>query len=109
MGEKELNKLRDQQGLVKLPDGTEGVPVTLQYRGHMPVMDRAGRKKWLQQQFGQVGTTLGKSQIVLKLDTVSPSSQTVEAICPVENFSKAKDLAKASGLRLDVLSKMQML
>jgi hypothetical protein len=108
MGDKELQRLRDQQAIVKLPDGREGVSVMLQYRGDTPALDRAGRKKWLQQQFDRVGATLGQSQILLKLETVSPSAQTVEAVCPVEQFSKAQDLAKASGLRIDVMSKVQM-
>ena len=104
-----IQKLRQRQATVRLPDGSEGVPVTLQFRGTVPALDRAARKRWLGEQFNSIGGRFGSSGLVLKLDTVSPSAQTVEALCPIEGIDAVTRLAEASGLRLDVSSNLQVL
>jgi hypothetical protein len=83
--------------------------VTLQFRGEIPSLDRAGRKKWLQQKFNGARGQIGDSRLVLKLETVSPSAQTVEAICLADEIDTATDLAKSSGMRLDIVSPIQIL
>ena len=104
-----LNKLRGQQALVIKPDGREGVPVTLQYRGSdVPKVSRPERKQWLKDRFLAVRNKLGGDEISLDAESISSTAQTVEAVCPVDQMDAFEATAQAENLRVDVMRNVQV-
>lgn len=100
-----IARLRRDEALRTLPDGTEAVPVTLQYQGSIPSLPRAERKQWLQKHF----TDLYGEDMQLDVDTVSPSGQTVQALCPVTHFDEIRRKLETSNDRLDIVRSLQVL
>lgn len=98
MDDPALAKLRRDEVLQTLPDGSEAVPVTLQYQGPMPTLPRNERKQWLRDHFTRLYGGLR-----LDLESVSPSGQTVKALCPVARFSEIREQIKANDDRIDII------
>jgi hypothetical protein len=98
-----IEKLRQQQAIVPLPSGAEGVQVTLEYPGPVPASTRAERKVWLCGHFQGVLRDLersGLSVFTAPLETeISVSSQSLRATVPVEHLTQVKEqLAKTKHL-----------
>ncbi|PWU19764.1 MAG: hypothetical protein C5B50_05760 [Verrucomicrobia bacterium] len=107
MDQKLLEKLRQKQGLVQMPDGSEGVPVTLQFKGEVPAAPRPERKRWLINHFCGLGKQLANFPVMIDPDSVSVSGQTVEAVCPTDRLSEFRAAVEPTGHRVDVLRTMQ--
>jgi hypothetical protein len=86
------------------------VLVTLQFRGEIPsLLDREARKKWLLQKFNDILDQVGDLYLSMRIETLSASAQTIEAICLANEIDMMADLAKYSGMRLDMVSPTQIL
>lgn len=96
-----LDKLRRNQALHQLPDGREGVEVTVQFVGQVPPAGRAARKDWLQARFSQARDGLAPS-LAIKPDSLSVSAQTVEAVVPVGDLDEMRERLSPEEFRLDV-------
>ncbi len=97
-----IRKLRRNNALHTLPDGSEAVPVTLQYQGPMPALPRNERKRWLGERFSRL-----YGELRLDLDSVSPSGQTVQALCPVQRLPEIREQTKANEDRVDIVQTYQ--
>lgn len=102
MEDPHIARLRRDEALKTLPDGTVAVPVTLQYQGPVPALPRAERKQWLRERFSRL-----YGHLPLDLESVSPSGQTVEALCPVELFPQICEQINANSDRIDIVQTRQ--
>lgn len=102
MDDPAIAKLRRDEGLQTLPDGSEAVPVTLQYQGAMPALSRSERKQWLRERFARL-----YGELRLDLESVSPSGQTVEALCPVARLREIREKIEANEDRVDIVQTRQ--
>jgi hypothetical protein len=102
MDEATVAKLRRQEALHTLPDGSEAIPVTLQYRGVVPPLPRQERKQWLRERFARL-----YGDLRLNLETISPSAQTVDALFPVARFREIREQVEANEDRVDVVKTRQ--
>lgn len=102
MDDPAVAKLRRDEALRTLPDGSEAVPVTLQYQGSIPALPRNERKRWLRERFARL-----YGELNLDLETVSPSGQSVEALCPVARFREIREQIKANKDRIDIIRTRQ--
>jgi hypothetical protein len=108
MNAKIVEKLRDTQSLRELPDGREGVDVTLQFMGRVPTVPRPQRKDWLQQHFSSVQRQF-EDRLGIKPDSLSVSAQSVEATVPVEDFDEISAQLSRGDVRLAVTELVQVL
>jgi hypothetical protein len=109
MPDLEIAKLRRNSALKSLADGREAVPITLQFQGDLPKLSRTERKKWLRERAEHLyGNDKGRG-FCLRLETVSPSAQTVEALCPVEYLRDIQQKARLNNDRVDVQRIQQVL
>lgn len=97
-----LKKLTRDESLRSLPDGRAAVAVTIQYRGEAPKLSRAGRKKWLEQRMVDLYSGKRTQGVQLLTETVSPTAQTIEALCAVEELPGLVDKARLNSDRVDV-------
>jgi hypothetical protein len=96
-----LDKLRRNQALRQLPDGREGVDVTVQFVGQVPPSSRAERKTWLQERFSRAREQLGPS-LAIKPESLSVSAQTVEAVVPVSELDDVRKRLSPDEFKVDV-------
>jgi hypothetical protein len=96
-------KLAQLDLLESLPSGETGVRVTLQHTPRLTESSRAGRRAFLDRRFSQIGKSLSTVGCRVEIETVSVSSQTVEAVIPIDQFSPIEDRLKDEHIRLDVL------
>jgi hypothetical protein len=94
--------LRRQQELTTLPNGTEAVPATLQYRGRVPALPRAHRKAWLRDRFAKL-----YGDLPLDLESVSPTGQTVEVLLPLDRLEEVRAKIVANDDRVDIIRRRQ--
>ena len=90
MDEDQIERLRRDQKLPVLPDGSAGVPISVQYRGEVPPLPRAERKRWLLEHFNGLEHKLSHLGIHVNPETISVSGQTVEGICSVERLDEIR-------------------
>lgn len=102
MPDLEIAKMRRNSALTSLPDGREAIPITLQFQGDLRQLSRPERKRWLRERAEQLyGSDKGEG-LCLHLETVSPSAQTIEALCPVEFLPVIQEKAQRNNDRVDV-------
>jgi hypothetical protein len=94
----EIATLRRHDELKVLPDGTEAVPATLQYRGTVPSLPRADRKAWLRERFTNL-----YGDLALNLASISPTAQTVEVLLPVTKLDEVRAKTEVHQDRLDIV------
>jgi hypothetical protein len=99
MDAKVVDKLRRDQSLHELPDGREGIDVTLQFVGSVPAESRPERKDWLKKCFSNVKERLD-SRLDLKPESLSVSGQSIDAVVPVEEFDDIREKLSQEGVRL---------
>jgi hypothetical protein len=87
MDAKVVDKLRRNQSLRELPDGREGIDVTLQFVGSVPAESRPERKDWLNKRFSSVKERFDP-HLDLKPDSLSVSGQSIDAIVPLERVRR---------------------
>jgi hypothetical protein len=109
MDAKLIEKLRRKQSLPKLPDGQEGVTVTLQYPGKVPAATRGERKQWLEKHFQGLGEELGSIGVEVKPEGISTSAQTLRLVVPVAQLDKLDDKATSAGHHLEIVVDEQVL
>ena len=102
MDDPAIARLRRDEALQTLPDGSEAVAVTVQYQGPMPALPRGERKQWLRQRFAQL-----YGDLRLDLESVSPSAQTVQALCPVKRLQEIRKKIEANDDRVDIVQTRQ--
>jgi hypothetical protein len=105
----EIAKLRRDNALKSLADGREAVPITLQFKGDLSKMSRADRKKWLRKRAEELYSNDQGRGLCLDLETVSPSAQTVEALCPVDYLDDITKKAQLNDDRVDIQRIQQVL
>jgi hypothetical protein len=101
MDAKLVDKLRRDQSLRELPDGREGIDVTLQFAGPVPAESRQGRKDWLKRCFSGVKERLD-ARLDLKPESLSVSGQSIEATVPVDEFDDIREKLSQQGVRLAI-------
>jgi hypothetical protein len=101
MDAKLVEKLRRNQSLRELPDGREGIDVTLQFLGSVPAESRPERKDWLEECFSNVKQRLD-ARMDLKPESLSVSAQSIDATVPVDEFDDIREKLSQEGVRLAV-------
>lgn len=101
MDAKVVDKLRRDQSLHELPDGREGVDVTLQFVGSVPAESRPERRDWLEKCFSNVKERFD-AHLDLKPESLSVSGQSIDATVPVDEFDDIRDRLAVEGVRLAV-------
>jgi|SRR5882724_1785123 len=107
MDEELIKKLRDQQNLLHMPDGSEGVAVTVQFKGSVPALPRQERKKWLLNHFSSIGKELAGIPLQIDNQSVSISGQTIEAVCAVDHLAELRAVVEPKGHRVDIVRTIQ--
>jgi hypothetical protein len=101
MDGKVVEKLRRDQSLRELPDGREGIDVTVQFVGLVPAGSRPERKDWLKKRFSKVKEGFDAG-LDLKPESLSVSGQSIDATVPVEELDDIREKLSQEGLRLAV-------
>jgi hypothetical protein len=94
-----IARVRRDEGLRRLLDGSEAVPITLQYKGILPPLPREDRRDWLRERFRE----MYGEDVQLDLGSVSASGQTVEALCSVEHLDELSRKIASNNDRIDVV------
>jgi len=106
-----IQKLRQDQALVTLPDGGEGVQVTLEYPGPIPEPSRAGRKKWLCGHFQGVMKQLKQDGIGLVTSVleegISTSGQSLRAAVPVKQLAQLREHLEQTKHKMGIITRHQ--
>lgn len=104
-----IQKLRQDQALVTLPDGAEGVQVTLEYPGTVPAPTRAGRKKWLCDHFQEVMMELKQDGIGIVApaleEEISTSGQSLRAAVPVQQLEQLRGHLERSQHKVGIITR----
>jgi hypothetical protein len=108
MDAKVVEKLRRNQSLHELPDGREGLDVTLQFVGDVPDASRRERRDWLERRFSTVQRQFGE-RVGVKPGSLSVSAQTVEAVVPLDEFDELCEQLSREDVRLAVNVSVQVL
>jgi hypothetical protein len=103
-----VDKLRRDQSLHELPDGRQGVCVTLQFVGAVPRVARAERKDWLERQFVSVQFAL-QHHLELKPDSLSVSGQSIDAVVPVDELDEIRDRLSREDVRVELTRTVNVL
>jgi len=103
-----VDKLRRDQALHDLPDGREGIDVTLQFVGAVPTATRGDRRHWLARRFSSIQGDLGQT-LALKPDSLSVSAQSIEAVVPVEDFDTLEDQLSRHDVRVNATRTVNVL
>lgn len=102
--EKSLKRKLEQLELIEtLPTGDAGVRVTLQYQPRLSQKRRSDRKAFLDQQFNKIANHLQGAGCQVELNTLTVSSQTVEAVIPIEQYDAIEAEMNDENVRLDVV------
>jgi hypothetical protein len=96
-----LRQLRKTHRLVTTADGSEGVPVTLQYRLDAEGSSRAERRGFLRAEFQRAAEEFG---VEVDPETVSAVSKTIEGVFPVENFAELVKEFRDRDIRVDIVT-----
>ena len=107
MDAKVVKRLRRNQSLRELPDGREGVDVTLQFMGSVPAESRPERKVWLKNCFSEVKERLD-ARLDLKPESLSVSGQSIDATVPVDEFDDIREKLSQEGVRVAVLQMVKV-
>lgn len=106
-----IQKLRQTQALVTLPDGGEGVNVTLEYPGTIPAPTRAERKRWLCEHFKGVMTELKRDGIAIVApaleEEISTSGQSLRAAVPVQQLEELRGHLERSQHKVGIITRHQ--
>jgi hypothetical protein len=96
-----IDKLRRDQSLRQLPDGRQGVDVTLQHVGSVPAESRPERKDWLSKRFSSLNTQFD-ARLHLKPESLSISGQSIDATVPVDDVDDLQEKLSRQGVRLAI-------
>lgn len=105
--QKVLDRLRQAQALHELPDGREGIDVTLQFVGKVPQVGRAERKEWLASRFSSANNHLSEA-VALEPQSLSTSAQSIQAVVPVTAFDSIRQQLSADEIRVEVVQTYQV-
>jgi hypothetical protein len=108
MDQAHIERMRREQRLRRLPDGSEALEMTLQYPGTIPADTRAHRKAWLEEHFHKLDAQLGQLGVERVPDGISTSGQSVRILVPVHQLAALDSQAAKEGYRLDIVSKDQV-
>ena len=108
MEEHVIQELRKKQSLHPLPQGNEGVMVTLQFKGDVPAKGRPERKQWLVDHFNCVEKSLIDLPVKIDTQSVSVSGQTIEAVCDVNHLADLRAVVEPTGHRVDIMRTVQV-
>lgn len=109
MIDKILDKLRLDQGLRVLPNGQEGIPVTVQFQGSVPSLPRPQRRQWLLENFSHAIEAIGEGRAQMLPESISVSGQAIEAVFPTDDYETLKSKFSAERYRVDVSTVRQVL
>ena len=107
MDTEQIARLRRDQMLSTLDDGSEAASLAVQFPGDLPRLDRAARREWLHSHFSQLGEALPANALEMRPETLSISGQSIEARCAVRELPKVKQLLESSGHRVSITRKLQ--
>ena len=108
MDEDQIEKLRRDQKLPVLPDGSTGVPISVQYRGAVPPLPRAERKRWLLEHFNGLESKLSHLGIHVNPETISVSGQSVEGVCSVDQLDQIRKAAEPEQHAVNIVKSLQV-
>jgi hypothetical protein len=101
MDAKVVEKLRRDQSLRDLPDGREGIDVTLQVLGPPPSASRPARHDWLQKRFSTVKARFDAG-LDLRPESLSISGQSIDATVALDEVDDIREQLSQDGVRLAV-------
>lgn len=102
-----IEKLRRDQSLRELPDGREGIDVTLQFVGAVPAAPRPQRKAWLRGRFIDLQRQVHDC-LDLKPESLSVAAQSIEATVPVDTFDEICERLSHEDVRVAVVRSVQV-
>lgn len=108
MDPKVLDKLYKLGAVDRLPNGQDGVRVSLQYRSRLTSGSRSDRRDLLKQAFEDIAKDIVSDGAEVDLDSISVSGQTVEAILPVTQYDDITDKLNQQNVRVDLVEERQI-
>jgi hypothetical protein len=109
MDSKVLEKLYKLGAVGRLANGQDGVRVSLMWNSALPQTSRSARRDLLQQKFECAANDILPDGAEVDLNSISVSGQTVEAVLPIDNYDDITDKLKQQSIRVDLLTKKQVL
>jgi hypothetical protein len=103
MDERDKKRLSDRGLLATTPAGDPAVRVSLQYRPQLTEPSRTTRRRLLNDAFARIARRLEAGGAKVDLDSLSVSSQTVEALLPFDRFDELSDELEHAEVRVDQL------
>ena len=107
MDEEIIQKLRREGQLTPMPDGQEGVPITLQFKGEVPALQRPERKLWLEGVFTDWQEQQSHLPVQIEAGSVSLSGQTVDAVVATGQLDEVRKAAESSDLHVEIVRTIQ--
>jgi hypothetical protein len=88
MDAEQISALRKNEALVKLANGVEAAPISIQFKGELPQLSRLEQKRWLQEKFRALEEKLSPGQIQIDPKSISVSGQTIEGHAAITNLDR---------------------
>lgn len=107
MHEDVISKLRRAGQLTHMANGREGVPITLQFKGKVPQLQRSERKRWLEDLFKDWTSKHDHLPVEIDAQSVSLSGQTIDAKCSIDHIDDIRQASEIDGLQLEVARVIQ--
>lgn len=108
MDPKVLDNLYKLGAVDRLPNGQDGVRVSLQYRSRLTSGSRSSRRDLLKQTFEDIAKDIVSDGAEVDLNSLSVSGQTVEAILPVDQYDDITDKLNQQNIRVDLVQERQV-
>lgn len=108
MDEHLVQRLRDLGAISRLETGQEGVHVSLQYKPRLEDPSRSARRDILQREFQKIATEVVPEGAEVRLESLSISGQTVEAVLPLGDYDRVVDDLEQREVRVDALVDRQI-
>ena len=109
MDSKVLEKLYKLGAVDRLANGQDGVRVSLMCSLTLSQTSRSARRDLLRQKFESAANDILPDGAEVDLNSISVSGQTVEAVLPIDNYDDITDKLKQQSIRVDLLTKKQVL
>ena len=109
MDSKVLERLYKLGAIDRLANGQDGVRVSLMWNSKLSEPSLSARRDLLLRKFESTANEILLDGAEVNLNSISVSAQTVEAVLPISNFDQITDKLKQQGIRVDPLTKEQVL
>jgi hypothetical protein len=88
MDKREIDRLKENGAIVRLPSGDAGVRVSLRVDESLVALTRQQRTHLLEERFGDISRRLSPQGGEVLLDTLAVSGQVCEGVLPLPNYER---------------------